>query len=220
MLKPTLINLDLIGKLMFKIFILISYFLLSSGISAQNNDPSDKELDRIRKALIEDRYKIRKLLDNSLFKMKDLFDQFSNTDDFDSFGDLFGKFEESLLGGTRSGKWQESTGKRVLVLDIPIKKDTPLDIKITKGIITIKSKIIKKEEFIDQQGNRAVHQSSRVIHEQYHVPLDCVEKSAEIENKNKQIHISFKLKSSLNKKKIKKKDDEKKPVDSIGGKII
>jgi len=91
-------------------------------------------------------------------------------------------------------KWVETKKYRVLELHLNPQKDTPLDIKIEKGLVKVKGQfIIEKSE--KTKNSKSYSKQLVSLDRQFTIPEDCIEEKVEFEHKKDKILIKFPKKS-------------------------
>lgn len=171
-----------------------------------------------------DRQKIRELLGVDMLgdvskKFEELLKRFHG-DDMDSFfqDDNLGQFLddwdpfEGLTQG--SSHWIDTPKERILILKYKAPKDSPIDIKIEKGIIQIKG---SSEEVSDVGGVKT--KSITTFNQSYNIPSDVDAAKVKFENKDEEILVKFpKLSAGQLKtpnQKLKIKEEKQKEEEQI-----
>lgn len=135
-------------------------------------------------------------------RINQLFNSDFFNDDFDGF-DSFGEIRKSAHTKVQ---WIEKPDEKILSLELGNQKDSPVDIEIKDGQITVKAEI-KTEEISKnrQTGFESKSVSISSYHNVFSVPYDCDEKKAVIkQGKDGEVLIHFPKKLAHAKKKRRK----------------
>ena len=147
-----------------------------------------------------------------IFEDRSLIEQFLNDDFFKQFHERFQKLQKDLDKGqgkrlkkffgeegffdnpnlfqsfpSGESKWIETPDEKILMLKLKTQKDSPVDIKIKDGTITIKAEIIN---IVERQGMKSKSVSS--YRRVFSIPPNVDKKAAKIEKNEKgEILIKF-----------------------------
>lgn len=200
--------------------LLVTFFFFSTSFGQEPTPtpvatPKKKSREQINKefrdSLLEkikrDREVIEKMLGGGLFKQFDkelegLLKQFDNgfykqfEDDMnkffedDNFDKIFKSANPYQFMNVGEYKWIETPKERILILKQEIQEDSPLDIKIEKGIIKIKGKAMKLGSWMENgkiiQGKKAVD-----FEREIQIPSDVHQDKAQFDKKEGNILIKF-----------------------------
>lgn len=174
------------------------FFLISFNLLAQT---PQETIEQFQKEMEEERRAIFKMLGHD-------FDAFQNGDfekliqkfmersqrDFfkdENFNQFFKEWNPYGKMGSGESHWIETPKERILIIKIDEIKDTPIDIKINKGVIKVSAQKKTQGELY-------------TFNQSYSVPNDTDPNSAVIENKNGEIQVRF-TKKGLEATPIKKR---------------
>lgn len=183
-------------KVMSSLFVLL--FLVLSVAQAQNHDEiferMQRDHERIRKMLWGDRIEsydeFNKHFEEILKKFHNgSFEDFFKDENFNQFFERMDPYSHMNSG---EAHWMETPKERILILKIETPKDSPLNIKIEKGLINISGEMERIREQKDAEG-KVTHKSRSVtsFNQTFSVPRDVNEGSAKIENDKGEIKIRF-----------------------------
>lgn len=205
----------------------VLFFLICFGVLAQTPtatpepEKSKEQVDEeFRQSLLEkikkDREVIENLLGGGLFKQFDkkleemlkhfdsgFYKQFDK--DFEKFFDdenfekMFKNANPHQFMDKGEMKWMETPKERILILKLEMAKDAPMDIRIEKGKIFIKGKVVK--------GTREVE-----VEREVSIPRDVHGDQAKFENEEGRILIKLPKKSAsaTERKQLQRKQLQKK----------
>lgn len=191
-----------------KFFNIFTILLMLTGGSVEAQAPQpDERLKSLREKMRKDHEMINRLLNDDAFaninrdfheRFKKLLEDFyqGTPEDFfnqQRFDQFFREWSPNSYEQDDSGQWLDTADERILVLKLDIPKDTPLDIKIEKGVIQVSGKTKRK---------RAASQGKSMIEEEvqfqkaFPIPSDCVAASAQFENAEGEIKIRLRKKTA------------------------
>jgi HSP20 family molecular chaperone IbpA len=210
------------------LIIIFTIFNLNSSFAQNNGQP---DIDKATEQLLKEyQREIEEMMKSPTFKgLGRMFEQMMQDMDQDIAKDLENFFQngqfDTLLRSSDifgqmqigQGEWIETPKERILVLKFKSTENSPLDIKVENGKITIKGQIVveTKEQFAG--GGESISRSVRSINQEYMVPEDVDAGSVNFENKDGEILMKFTKKafaSKLEKSKEKpsRPKDERRPL--------
>lgn len=169
------------------LFLVFSFFM-TQNTWAQND--VQRQIEEIMKAREE---MFRMLLnDHSFDDFDKRFEQImKNFNQHGGFG--LHNFDDPIVG---EYDWVKTATHKILKIKVKQIKDKPLDIKIEKGMISLKGDV----ESVQGEGANAVRR--RVSFQRaFSLPDDVDQNNPEFENKDGNLLIKFKLKNTIDKRK-------------------
>ncbi len=176
-----------------------------SQVPSRQSQQQEELRQSLREKMRKDHEMINRLLNDHGFaninrdfheRFKKLLEDFyqGSPEDFfqqQKFDQFFRGLPSDSFDQSADGQWVDAASERILILKLDIPKDSPLDIKIEKGIIHISGK--NKRRRTSQQGGEIVEEVQ--FQKAFPIPSDCVAGSAQFENRADEIKIRLRKRS-------------------------